>query len=377
MEQSRLKLLTGKYHKGTLTQDERKELNDWFHALNLAGDDFENWINEAGSEENLADELFLGFKQKLEKPKQTYKWLAAAATVLLFIGISTFVIRSPKPTQKSITYKKNIPPGTNNAILTLSNGQQIVLSAVTNGQLARQGNAVINRVSNNAITYNANDEDEGKPQYNTLTTPAGGQHTLTLSDGTKVWLNAASSIKFPVAFAGTERRVEITGEAYFEVIHNTQKPFRVIARGQTIEDLGTHFDVNSYTDEPVVKTTLIEGKVQVTKNASSAILEPGQQALSFNDEKIKVVKADTTLVLAWKNGLFKFRNASLAEVTRQLARWYNVKIVLEGNISDRQFSGEITRDVNMSEVLDILSYLKINFQTEQEGEQIVIKVNAQ
>jgi transmembrane sensor len=388
MEQERLKQLTEKYHKGTLNKEERKELNDWFHDLNFDGD-LESWISDAGSEELFINNLYLDIKEKLRvqgvsSGQYKYKWIAMAASILLCIGIGIFFIYNKKPVaQRNIAqnYKKPILPGSNKAILTLSNGKQILLSGAATVQLAFQGNTIINRVSNGAVIYratgNSTKNDTAKVQYNILTTPRGGQHALTLSDGTMVWLNAASSIKFPVTFSGTDRTVEITGEVYFEVVHNAKKPFRVLARGETIEDLGTHFDVNAYDDEAAVKTTLIHGKVRVAQNNNSAILRPGEQSLVVNNATnsgIRIMKADTALVMAWKNGLFKFHNADLAEVMRQLARWYDVKVMLKGNISDRQFSGEITRDVNMSDVFEILSYLKVNFHVEQERGQVVIVV---
>ena len=210
----------------------------------------------------------------------------------------------------------------------------------------------------------------GAVAYNTLTTPRGGQYHLTLSDGTSVWLNAASSIKYPIAFTGNERRVEITGEVYFEVEHNAAKPFRVICNGQTVEDLGTHFNINAYNDENAVKTTLLEGSVNVSAAGKNKMLKPGEQA-QLQHGNIRIADVDVNKVAAWKNGLFQFNDDNIRDIMRQLGRWYDVDIKYEGNLPDWEFSGAIPRNANLSQVLDILSFVKVHFRI--DGKTIVVK----
>jgi transmembrane sensor len=239
------------------------------------------------------------------------------------------------------------------------------------GFLANQGNIQIQAKSGNGITYISAGKPASEIEYNMLSTLRGEQspYPLILSDGTKVWLNSASSIKFPTAFTGLNRTVTLTGEAYFEVAHNAAKPFDVIAEGQTVEVLGTHFNVNAYKDEPSISTTLLEGKVKVMQGNKVVVLKPGQQAINGNNELIVKI-ADTEMAIAWKNGLFKFDNADVPTLMRQLSRWYNVDVVYEGVPSSRRFSGKIYRNVNALTIADILSYKKIHFRI--EGQRIIV-----
>jgi ferric-dicitrate binding protein FerR (iron transport regulator) len=259
--------------------------------------------------------------------------------------------------QTSVTDKA---PGKDGAILKLSNGEEIVLDDAANGTLAQQGHTRITK-QGGLLAYNG-DEKNKEVLYNTLSTPRARQFQLVLPDGSHVWLNAASSIKFPASFSANERRVEITGEAYFEVVKNAAQPFRVMyttaAREGTIEVLGTHFNVNAYNDEAAVKTTLIEGRVRIANGPSTGnrevILKPGQQAQVKNDQITVVEKADVNAALAWKNGLIVFNGADIKEVLRQVSRWYDVDFVYQGNIQVPEFYGEIPRTVNLADVLKII-----------------------
>lgn len=385
MEHNRLKNLIEKYNSGTLDNDEIAALNDWFHSLQVSGTDFETWIKEMGGEDELAEAMLNDFNESLYSSKQgyrhQYRWIAAAAAIIIVLGVVGIFYTSNTHKVNLAVSQKDIQndalPGGNKATLTLANGKQIALTKATIGHLLTQGNTAINHNTDGSVVYNtsATTVDE-TPIYNTLTTPRGGQYFLTLSDGTKVWLNAASSITYPVVFTGHERKVEITGEAYFEVVHNTAKPFKVVTNGQTVQDIGTHFNINAYGDEPVIKTTLTEGIVKVQKNKESLQLSPGQQArVSVLNDRIKLLtRVDTTVEMAWKNGLFKFKGAGVEEVMRQLSRWYDVDLEYKGNIPGRKFSGEITRNVNLSQVLEILGYLQLNFTIHQEGERTVITI---
>lgn len=264
-------------------------------------------------------------------------------------------------------------PGTNKAILTLADGKQIVLDEAKNGNLADQGNTKVIKL-NGQIAYNefAMAVPNGKNAavaYNTVTTPRGGQYQLILADGSRVWLNAESSLRFPTSFQGKERRVELAGEGYFEIAKDATKPFIVKINTTSeekdeVEVLGTHFNIMAYNDEGIVKTTLLEGSVKINRNNKIAMLKPGQQA-KLQNQSIKVVEdVDTDEAIAWKNGYFQFTSANLQQVMRQIARWYDVDISYEGKIPERKFGGKISRDNNASEVLKVLELSKVKFRIE-------------
>ncbi len=294
-----------------------------------------------------------------------YQWVAAAA-VLLLIGSGTYFIISrtnEKSTIASVHYKGDVQPGHNGAILHLSNGNTVVLDSAQDGTVATQGSMQAVKV-NGALKY------IGKTAeliYNTVSTDRGRQWQLTLPDGTKVWLNAASSIHYPLSFTGNEREVEITGEAYFEVVHNSKQPFKVKVAGQVIEDIGTAFNVNSYSDEPTRKTTLIEGAVSV----NGTELKPGQQASLINNQ-IRVSAANVEQALAWKNGAFSFDNADIYTVMRQLSRWYNVEVVYEGEPDTTPFKGEIGRSLTLAQVLKVLESLHVHFRIEEDKRIVIL-----
>jgi ferric-dicitrate binding protein FerR (iron transport regulator) len=305
------------------------------------------------------------------------KWGWAAAVILL-IGAAVYI-----GTKKTTSHLAdagnpaplNIPPGGSKAILTLADGSAIILDSAANGRLAIQGNTRIVKDANGKISYGPGGASTPTGRYgqttamNTLSTPMGGQYQLTLPDGTHVWLNAASSITFPIAFTGKQRRVEVTGEVYFEVTGNKLQPFVVDVKDkQSVEVLGTRFNINSYRDEANVQTTLAEGSIKVTggKKGPVAILRPGQQAVvSSPDQPVKVVDHnDLRKILAWKDGLFDFNGADVPSVMRQLARWYDIRIKYEGVIPSIHFKGGLDRNVNLSEILKILPELGIRYRME-------------
>ncbi|GAB3915475.1 FecR family protein [Mucilaginibacter boryungensis] len=314
---------------------------------------------------------------QVRKQKSLWPRIAVAATVLLALSVSVYFITRknevapPRLVAKHVM-QHDIAPGGNKAVLILSNGKQINLTNAQNGQLAKEANAVINKTADGKVIYKS-DHNAAVEEvtYNTLKTPRGGKFDLTLADGTRVWLNAASSITYPSAFTGNSRQVEITGEAYFEVVHNAAKPFRVRVAGQTIEDLGTQFNVNAYSDEPNIKATLLEGSIRLTNKSSDLTLKPGQQAIVQPNQTIKLDEnADTEEAVAWHKGMFEFHDASIETVMRQLARWYDVDVSYEGKIPQRQFSGKIYRNTSALKVSDILSYKQIHFRL--EGRKIIV-----
>jgi transmembrane sensor len=308
-----------------------------------------------------ADKLKEGLSEKGGKVLKLSWRLAAAAVILLVLGVSSYFLffnsRLPKDSPVAQEPLSNdVPPGGDRAILTLANGERILLDSAQGTVGTENGVQVINLPGK--LNYSTQKEENiPVTAFHTISTPRGGQYQLVLSDGTKVWLNSASSMRFPVAFAGEQRKVEITGEAYFEVAHNPSMPF-VVRKGETeVKVLGTHFNVNAYEDESEIKVTLLEGKVRVGKGREEALLAPGQQAQIAPAPAggIKVASnVDLDEVVAWKNGKFQFGEAAEVEdVLRQLARWYDVDFVYKGDIRG-QIGGTISRNVPLSQVLNLL-----------------------
>ncbi|MBL7698071.1 MAG: FecR family protein [Chitinophagaceae bacterium] len=297
----------------------------------------------------------------------------AAAVVLLFgLAAATYFYLKPTPSPQVATTNereeplKDIQPGTQRAILTLSDGTTIELDNAANGLLAEQQGSKISK-SGAQITYLQPSSPlsplTSHTSYNTMTTPRGGLYHLILPDGTKVWLNAASSITYPTSFTGNTREVSITGELYFEVTKNAAKPFIVKTYRDEITVRGTSFNINSYTDEQQIKTSLLEGSVWI----GNTELKPGE---AFSNGK--VFKADVNMDVAWKNGSFAFRNADLQTVMRQLARWYNLDVVYEGKIPAGTFSGEIGRSLTLNQLLKGLTTTKIKYRLEDRNKLVIV-----
>lgn len=373
MQPSEIEQLLERYNQGIANAGETALIETWYlkHKSNVP--DVPHQQLEDDQQQSL-EELMIQFGSK--NKKAYLPLLAIAASILIFLVSGIFLI-THKQKQQSLVINKlpkiknDAAPGGNKALLTLANGSTIVLTGAQNGKLANQGGVVVNKTADGLISYADSKQNTSLKTlvYNTATTPRGGQYQFILSDGTKVWLNSSSSIRYPVEFIGNERRVELTGEAYFEVAHNAAKPFRVISNGQTVEVLGTHFNINAYNDESVIKTTLLEGSVKVSSQGVSNIIKPGEQS-QFNNGNFNVKSVDVDEAVAWKNGFFYFEDNSIQEVMRQLSRWYDVDIKYDGQLPARRFSGEISRDVNASQILDILSFKKIHYKI--DGKTIVV-----
>lgn len=301
--------------------------------------------------------------------KRVWFRVSVAAAIIFAIG-SVLMVAGHRPDQQLISASKvkftnDVAPGGNKATLTLANGRSISLTDAQKGKIADQGTAVITKTSDGQVVYNTSSvlQSNDGGDMNLIETPKGGKWDVTLSDGTKVWLNASSSIKYPSTFTGDERKVEITGEAYFEVAHNAAKPFRVITRGQTVEVLGTHFNINAYDDESMVRTTLLQGKVRISKGSQTALLKPGQQSVTqLSDNAITVKEADTELAVAWHNGYFQFDRSDIHSVMKQLARWYDVDVKFAGKVTHDKFGGSIPRDASLSQVLRTLEQSMVHFK---------------
>ncbi len=254
-------------------------------------------------------------------------------------------------------------PGGNKAVLYLAGGQAITLDTAGNGAIASQGNVQVIKLDSGQLAYQGAGA-QGEVAYNTLATPRGGQFRIILPDGSSVWLNAASSCDSP-AFNGKEREVELRGEAYFEIAKNADKPFRVKVKDMTVQVLGTHFNVMAYDDEASVRTTLLEGAVQVKQGTHSLAMRPGQQVSAHPAGNMTLQDGvDVDEVVAWKNGYFHFNRESLQGVMRQIGRWYDAEITYEGNLPDREFGGKIARSSSVKEVLSILELSNVHYRIE-------------
>jgi ferric-dicitrate binding protein FerR (iron transport regulator) len=325
-----------------------------------------------------------GLEQPRRRKVRMLTWVMAAAVLVLLAGGSAwfFLLKEKTVTivSQPVVTNNDVLPGGDKAILTLADGSKVILDSAGNGLLAQQGSAQVMKTANGQLAYI--NKGTGTVVYNTMSTPRGGQYQLTLPDGSKVWLNAASSIHYPTAFTGNERRVAVTGEAYFEVTKHAAMPFVVEVNNKArVEVLGTHFNINAYDDEPVISTTLLEGKVKFVNGGSSMVngqkdkqpsvtLQPGQQAqlptaAAANDNIIVKNAVDIEQVMAWKNQLFRFDDAELPVVMRQLARWYDVEIVYDKKaVLSETFAGEMQRSLRLSQVLKGLEGMNVHFKIE-------------
>lgn len=301
---------------------------------------------------------------------------AAAAILLLCVGAYFLVIRKSADRQLADNHRPAdiIAPGRNGAVLTLADGSKVVLDSMGNGVVANQSGVPV-FLQNGQLAYGPTGSSTSTVAYNTVSTPKGRQFQLVLPDGSKVWLNAASAIKYPTVFTGKERRVKLEGEAYFEVAKNAEMPFKVTAGDATeIEVLGTSFNISSYKNETAISTTLLEGVVRLNAYRQTQTLKPGQQAevLPSKAQLKAPVKADVDKVMAWKNGLFNFDDATLQEVMRQLERWYDIEVTYAKDIPAIRFGGEINKQNTLQDVLQILEQSNVHFRLEQGRKLVVI-----
>lgn len=375
--------LFNKYLKGQCTPEELESLMAYFeHPKNELllkqlimmelGKTDENSVAPANLDARLAN-----IQQRLQEhitvsePKtafwQKWKGVTAAAVILIAGTAVLYLKQEKKPTVEITATTSHIRPGKNTATLTLADGTRIALKNAGAGELAKQGNISISQTADGQIIYHskANALSSGTIAYNQLSTANGEQYTIVLPDASIVTLNAASSIKYPASFAGlNERKIELTGEAYFIVKHDDKHPFKVIASGLKIEDVGTEFNINSYIDEGNIKATLISGAANVSsKNNDSFLLTPAQQAV-FNGSTLNVSKVDPEVFVAWKKGTFAYKNTSLEEVMRQVSRWYNLQIIYTANdLKAKHLSGSVSRYDDVAGILNAIGYTaKVRFR---------------
>jgi transmembrane sensor len=382
--------LLDKYQDGTASSAEKALIEAYYQRLEKAG------TTELSAEEatalkeamyqQIAANIQLSDTKVIPIKRKNYNLVAAAAVLLTVIGAGSYFWLFNKPTELPATSKaqvkpKDLPPGRDAAVLTLADGQTIILDSAS-GTISKQGGAtVINvkgKVSYDHSSLPTSREGRGEPAvvYNTVTTARGNQYQLILADGSKVWLNSASSLRFPTSFTGNSREVELDGEGYFEIAKDASKPFHVKTRTQDLEVLGTHFNVNAYNDEEATKTTLLEGKVKVSQSATgnrqSAILKPGEQAVLVVNSPFTIDHSpDLDQVMAWKNGWFEFDNTDIKTIMRQISRWYDVDIRYETKTNNETYGGRISRSLNLSNILKMLESYGVHYRLEGKTVNII------
>lgn len=320
---------------------------------------------DAPGNQELTERAVRSLRTAMKRPRMVHRWYWAAAAVVLLLSTGAYLWRAEN---RNVVEAVHLPPGRNGAVLTLADGSEITLDSAANGLIAMQKGTSVT-LQNGQLSYASGTDRQ--LLLNTVRTPRGREFSVVLPDGTKVWLNAASSITYPTVFSGNERKVGVTGEVYFEVAKDIQRPFRVnIGDRSEVEVLGTHFNIDSYRDDGNIKTTLLEGSIRMN---ASVILKPGQQAITTDKRTRPVVKTDADIpqVMAWKNGLFNFNGADLKTVMQQLERWYDLDVRYEGPLPIRKFKGEVNRDLDLSQVLKLLEAVEVKFRI--EGRTLIVK----
>jgi hypothetical protein len=376
-----------KYREGEATSEEKIFLEAYYNTFDL-NEDVITEDNEAkyarlkAAIKNIVDQRIELYQKKQVSGKVRSLWIryVAAASILIFISFGSYLfIRNHSAKNTSIAHNayKGIVPGGNKAILKLANGLMIALDDAMKGEIARQAGVTITKTADGQVVYHAaaGDSSQEKSVENAISTPRGGQYKVILPDGTAVWLNAASSITYPTQFKNTERVVSLTGEAYFEVTKNKQAPFKVKSVLQTIEVLGTHFNINAYADEAAVATTLLEGSVKVTSASASALISPGEQALisRVGEGGIAKRQVNTDKEVAWKNGVFSFEGEDVRSIMRQVGRWYDIEVAYAGNIPREKYFGEISRSSSLADVFKILELNNLRFNVEGKTVTVAYK----
>jgi len=372
------------YLSGTGSESERAVVERYFELFSTQEDILEEQdqetVNAIGV--RLKSIIDLKIKNQERKTYPLFQKVVAAAIVLLALSIGLYFYDFEKSGDQLVykhkTEQKDIAPGGNKAILSLSDGSKITLNTVKDGILANQKGVAVTKTVEGYLVYDDVASSTATKLFNSVSTPRGGQYHLRLSDGTSVWLNAGSVLTYPVSFDHKERQVKLSGEAYFEVARDSTRPFKVQTIQQNISVLGTHFNVSAYDDDNTTKTTLLEGKVAVQrlKSPDKKILNPGQQALTSSNAKnnsVVIINVDTTDAIAWKNGYFQFQDESLESILKKVSRWYDVDIDYSKNQISNQlfFSGTVSKYKNASQVLRILELTGgIHFKI--EGRRIIV-----
>lgn len=382
LSDDQLSILAEKWLDGTITPQEKSLFDAWYEQQPEAKIVLET---KEGDENVFREKVMARIRATTGKRHATPTikfWIArvaAAALIAAALGVGYLWWQS-RPVTQNLTAKNtevyDLAPGGNKALLTLADGRKILLDKASAGQVASLAGSHIVKLGAGQLAIQPTGAigQNGLTGTNTLTTPNGGKYQLELPDGTQVWLNAASSIEFPTAYNGNTREVKITGEAYFEVVHDNKRPFIVRSGNTVIKDIGTHFNVMAYADEGVKKVTLQEGAVEVSQQGDSQrqLLKPGQQVQVTPAGKLRLINhVDAEGTIAWKQGRFNFQDADLEEVMRQLARWYDVEVVYKNGVPDLEFIGQVQRDLPLSEVLKGLKMSGVHFELEK-GKRLLV-----
>lgn len=382
MEKQAFLLLVEKYLNDTASDQEKHLVEEYYRRMEGKSDTGLFGPTDGGAQERVLQKL----RSRLHEEAGTIPIYrrpafraAAAAAIIGMIGFFIYFLMQPnaqadfvnnQPDEQQNPANENAI-GSNRALLTLGDGSSVVLDDQKDGVITREGSVSIVKTDYGQIDYHSLDGVPSPVLFNTLSTPRGGQFKIRLPDGTLVWLNAASSLRYPTLFEGAVRQVEITGEAYFEVAKNASMPFLVKTGGMEIEVIGTHFNVMAYPDENAIKTTLLEGSVKVSARGAFEILRPGQQAsLKGDGKRLRVEEADTARAVAWTTGFFEFENMNIYEVMRQISRWYDVEVHYETKDLNRKFGGRMSRNLSLENVLSLLKANDIRFRV--EGKKIIV-----
>ncbi|MEC5142982.1 FecR domain-containing protein [Chitinophaga sp. 212800010-3] len=390
MNEEQARELLRRYRMGLCDAEEAAIIEQWYGALadrrewqwapeqkQAFEDVLRRSLADAMKEDAIKGSSYLRGERRLSRLRRLS---AAAAAVLLLVGGNLYwrnrYSRTPEKGRPVVSRPllQDAVPGGNKAVLTLADGTQVTLDSTANGNIAQQGNTKIVKLGSGLLAYkNPTTGHQEGVVYNMLSTPRGGEYQLTLPDGTRVWLNAASSLRYPAAFAGNERVVELKGEAYFEVAANASMPFYVQIQQLQIQVLGTRFNVMAYEDERLIKTTLLQGAVLVMKGDDKVVLQPGQEAGAARaGGRLQKAQVDATAAVAWKEGLFHYDHTDMLTIMRQLSRWYDIEIQYEGNVKDIYFSGQISRKNNLSQVLKMFALTK-EVQFEITGKRLTVR----
>ena len=375
----RIILLANKWLEQRITNEEIAEFNHWYSE----GLDHPVFVgkNYAASDEDLRDRIFSVIQQQIDRKKRKNYWLRAVAAVFLMLnlGVAVYVYRNHEPdTVAKAPMIADIRPGTDQATLILADGRRIPLSDAASGKLAEQSGVAISKTADGQLIYAITGATDAAPTdkviYNTIETPQGGQYQVKLPDGTHVWLNAASSLRYPTSFPKIgHREVALTyGEAYFEVSHDEDHTFVLSSGRQDIEVIGTKFNITAYPEDNLIKTTLLKGRVKVTDRLSKkeVVLQPGQQSILQGDD-LRVKTIDDVNQPLWKDGKFTFDNESIRSIMQQVARWYQVKVVFRGPVDDIRLIGSVSRFENLSKLLEKLEQTGL-VKFSWEGDQLIV-----
>ncbi|MFD2582429.1 FecR family protein [Pedobacter vanadiisoli] len=364
--------LLARYRAGKSSEEEKLMLEKWFH--------------EVGNEEvfQLSEKDFSILKTEMwqviehtaeRKSFRLWHKLSTAAAVIVVVGAGLLYYLSRQETAQPMVQlaKNDIAPGKDSAYLILADGKRISLTDAANGNIANQAGVSIAKTASGHVIYRVADTENGVLAFNTIETPRGGQYQVQLPDGTLVWLDAASSLRFPTSFKGqANRKVELKGEGYFEVAKDKNHPFYVKSGQQEVEVLGTHFNINAYDDEPFAITTLIEGSVKITSADRNIKLKPNQAGINKNGQLGVKEVSDAQDAIAWKNGFFQFDDEDLQSVMRKMARWYDVEVEFAGQFKNSRFSGVMSRSKSLKNALKVMEATE-NFSFKLEGRKLIVK----